>query len=342
MSVQAYPFLFTPVYKDYVWGGNRIPKIFNREPQHNICAESWEISDRREGMSIVSNGPLAGTSLHELVETMREKLVGFASAPGQRPYGTGEAMPLREMPSFPLLIKIIDSAQRLSVQVHPDDRSAAIHGGEPKTEMWYTLDAGSGAQVFAGLVAGTDRNSLRNAIRQEKLEEVLCALLLTRDDAIYVPGGRVHCIGKGCLLLEVQQNSNTTYRIHDWGRVERDGKPRELHIKEAFQAINREDSAPVRIEPRKLKESGPNSHWEVMTCPYFRITRLDLSQPEIINNDGGSFHTLFTVTGKVDIKADSFTQSTGPGTSCLLPAILERYTLMPTGGTARVIRISLV
>lgn len=333
MSTQIYPLLFTPVCKDLIWGGDRIARIFNREPKQKICAESWEISDRPEGMSTVSNGPLAGSSLHELVETMHEDLLGSCLSTAIR---RGKSL------VFPLLIKIIDAKQRLSVQVHPDERTADICGGEAKTEMWYVLDAEPEARIFAGLRPGVDRQAFEEALRRKQIEDTLCSIALQPGMAIYIPGGRIHSIGEGSLLLEAQQNSNTTYRVYDWDRPGKDDKLRDLHIEQALHVINWEDNLPLTIEPSKLEHPGMNSQWKVITCPYFHITRFELLEPETTCNDGSSFHILFTVTGNTDIEGNGFIEKLSPGTSCLLPAALDRYTLTPTDGNTTIIRISLV
>lgn len=323
---ELYPILLGPVYKDYIWGGTRIPVIFHREPQHGICAESWEVADRPEGMSIVTNGRQAGTSLHELTVRMGADLVGMAA----------------QSDVFPLLIKIIDARQKLSVQVHPDDRTAARYGGEPKTEMWYVLDADRDAKVFCGLAHGTDRRGFEQALKDGRLEDVLQPVPAEKGNVIFIPGGRVHAIGEGCLLLEVQQNSNTTYRVYDWGRVGTDGKPRELHLKQAFQSINWHDRTRLARPPRQIKATGANMWWELLECPHFHLKRGDLTEAEVVENDGQSFHVLFTVSGRVVIEADGTGETTGPGTSCLLPAALPSYRLTPVTKSAGVILISLV
>jgi len=318
--------LLEPVYKDYIWGGNRIPGIFNRPYDGDICAESWEIADRPEGMSVVANGPLKGTTLHELVENSGPSLLGSECASDV----------------FPLLVKIIDARQKLSVQVHPNDEAAAVHGGDAKTEMWYVLNADRDACVFAGFAPGADRETFERALAEERLEEALNRFPVKPGKAVYIPGGRVHAIGSGCLLLEIQQNSNTTYRVYDWGRVGKDGKPRDLHIDQAFKVINWDDTIPELSNPRLLAEHDGNSTWEIMCCPYFHVVRLDISEPEPVENDGRSFHALFTARGNVMVKTPQAEVETAPGTSCLLPAALHNYTLDPNSNPASVMRISLV
>ena len=327
MDMTLYPLLFEPIYKDYIWGGGRIPGMFGRSPRPGAtCAESWEITDRPEGISIVSNGPARGASLHKLVETMGTSLTGTSSKSGH----------------FPLLIKIIDAKERLSVQVHPDEHTAALCGGEPKTEMWYVLGAEHGARIFAGVKAGTTSDSFTRALEKKQIEELLPSMKAEIGNAVYVPGGRLHAIGEGCLLLEVQQNSDTTYRVYDWGRAGKDGKPRELHIEKALKVINWKDNVVTPIKPGKPAKTGSNSFSEIVRCPFFVVTRLDLTKQETITNDGRSFHALFTVSGEIDVEGNGIRERLGPGTSCLLPAALNSYTITPVQGSAAVIRTSLV
>ena len=326
MSPKAYPLLFKPIYKDYIWGGDRISRRFNRTPPVGRCAESWEIADRSEGMSVVANGPLAGKSLHDLVASMKHDLIGSAS----------------DSPVFPLLIKILDARQRLSLQVHPDDKSAALHGGEPKTEMWCVLDAEPDAMLFAGFKHGARPDSLPAAIEQGRMESLLGSVSARVGEALYVPGGLVHAIGEGCLLLEIQQNSDTTYRVYDWGRLGNDGKPRQTHVKQAMEVINWDLGVPTTTIPRKVKSAGGNSCWEILKSPYFHVSRLDLSRPEIVTNDGASFHALFVASGRVNIEGNGATERLDSGTSCLLPAVMSAYNLAPVEGSASIIRTGLV
>ncbi|MFO7871892.1 MAG: type I phosphomannose isomerase catalytic subunit [Kiritimatiellia bacterium] len=325
MSRKLYPLLFGPVYKDYIWGGDRIPRLFNREPQNGVCAESWEISDRGEGMSVVTNGALAGTSLAELVKNSAEDLLGRSYA------GTTV---------FPLLIKIIDAKEQLSVQVHPDDDSARRAGGEAKTEMWYVLDAEPHAAIYAGLKPGTSPETFKAALKSEHLEKVLNTIKPRRGTAVYVPGGRVHAIGSGLLLLEVQQNSNTTYRVYDWGRVGKDGKPRELHVDKAMSVINWRDSEPITVEPRGMEAENGVQRREILKCPYFRVTRSTTGKATEIRNSCQSFSILFQLEGNLEIRNGGNAENIGPGTSCLIPASVESCSLVPSGSTASFLNIT--
>jgi len=320
-----YPMLLEPVYKDYIWGGQRIPRRYGRDLPQGIYAESWEVADRPEGMSRVTNGPLAKHTLHDLVAEHGAALLGSAEPAAS---------------VFPLLVKIIDAAKRLSVQVHPNDFTAPATGGDPKTECWYVLDAEPGARVFAGLTPGTDADAFRAALRTERVEECLVSVPIEPGTVIFIPGGRVHAIDAGALLLEVQQNSNTTYRAYDWGRVGHDGKPRPLHIEEAMQVIDWNDHDSPRVEPVRIEASDALERWELVRSPYFRIDRLDLHGTARFESDGSGFQILFTADSNVRIQTGATEMDLGPGTSCLLPAALRLYALAPVTGTASVVRIT--
>ncbi len=323
--MKPYPLLLQPVYKDYIWGGNRIARRYDREGTPGVCAESWEIADRPEGMSTVINGELKGKTLHELVGEMGEQLLGN---------GCQETV-------FPLLIKLIDAKLDLSVQVHPNDENADVTGGEAKTEMWYALDAEPDATIYAGLKPNTTQDSFEAALEQGDLETVALAKIPARPGrAVFVPGGRVHAIGAGCLLLEIQQNSNTTYRVYDWGRVGNDGKPRELHLEQALQVIDWDNAAPEVVPPRPRATDGVNPWWEIIQCPFFKTARVELHEPEEVTHTGDSFHALFVTKGSVLIGANGVMASAPAGTSCLVPAAATNYTLTPIGGAATVVQIT--
>lgn len=313
MNSDPYPLLLTPVYKDYIWGGTRIPERYGRKVALDICAESWEVTDRPEGMSVVANGPLAGATLGELVESMGHALTGTAAGPGP----------------FPLLIKIIDARRTLSVQVHPNDSNAAACGGEAKTEMWYVLDTAPGAKIFAGFEGSVDSKGLRAAIAKQKMEGVLASVPAVPGEAVFIPGGTLHAIGEGCLLLEIQQNSNTTYRVHDWGRVGHDGRPRELHVDKALQVIDWEQPPPAPLSPRETGNLPTGPVQEVVHSPYFHVERLEVTTHGTLKQGKESFSALFLESGRLEVRAGSVTASLRAGTSCLIPAAVASYELTP-------------
>ncbi|MDP6523351.1 MAG: class I mannose-6-phosphate isomerase [Kiritimatiellia bacterium] len=323
MANIPYPILFDHVYKDYIWGGSSIAGTYGRDDTPEICAESWEVSDRPEGMSIVSNGPLAGRTLHDIVQDWGVDLLGSSVT----------------SPVFPLLIKIIDAKKRLSLQVHPNDETALLYGGEAKTEAWAVLDTEKGSGLYAGFEKAPTPGAFRKAVEDETVEDMLNFIPVEKGVAIYIPGGRLHAIGEGCLLLEVQQNSNTTYRVYDWGRLGHDGKPRELHMEQALQVIDWEGEPGEASEPKMLLRKGKNTLWELIDSPFFRMWRRDVNDPQTVKQDGLSFAVLFAASGRLTVEIAGCSESIAAGTSCLVPAIADNYTITPEEPDSSVIEI---
>ncbi len=319
-----YPYLFSPVYKDYIWGGNRIKETYHRQNTPDRCAESWEIADRPEGMSIVENGPLKGKSLQQLMQTLQTDLLG--------PQYKGRQ-------TFPLLIKIIDAREDLSVQVHPNDNNAHRTGGDPKTEMWYILDATSNATIYAGMQQGVTPERFQNAIEDGTVQSLLAKVPAKPGRTIFVPGGKVHAIGAGCLLLEIQQNSNTTYRVFDWNRVDADGNTRDLHIEQAMQVIDWEHMKPEISSPRPSPAEGENHPYDILHTPYFAAMGWNLQEPRNFLMEPAGFRILFVSKGKVLIGANGTVAAATMGTSCLIPAAAKRFTVTPVEGKASIIEI---
>jgi len=325
MPAPLYPFILDPAYKDYIWGGDRIPHLFHRELPPGIYAESWELSDRPEGMGIVANGELKGSPLDTLIARFGYDLLGYGV------HG----------PHLPLLVKLIDSRERLSIQVHPDTDSATRGQGEAKTEAWHVLAADPGARVFAGLKPGVNHPAFLQALNSGKLETCLNSIPVQKGDTIFIPGGRVHAIGEGLLILEVQQNSNTTYRVYDWGRVGHDGKPRELHIEQALKVIRFEDDAPIKTAPWSVS-NGPRVTSTILTeCPFFRLEQITLTDTFDVHHDGSGFHAIFTTTGPVTIETASERTTVPAGRTCLIPALVNRYTIRSHPPTTNLLRITL-
>lgn len=312
---------FGPVYKDYPWGGNRIPACFNRDVPPGIYAESWEIADHDDGMSRVANGPLKGRTLRELTERSPQEIMG-RSVKG---------------PRFPLLIKLIDAREKLSVQVHPNDETAAAFGGEAKTEMWYLL-GDNPAQVYCGLKDGVTRERFLQAIAEGTSGDTMRSIPVQKESVVFVRGGRVHAIDAGCLILEIQQNSNTTYRIYDWDRMGNDGKPRPLHIDQAVNVINWDDHDNPLVDPTLLADTDGYRCFEVLTCEYFRLEKLSFSGPLDVTLNGDTFHALFVSEGRASVEWNGGTLAAPAGTSVLIPAALPAYTLT---GEATVLRTTI-
>lgn len=303
MSDPFYPIRLEPIYRDYIWGGGRISKKFGRKHQLERVAESWEVSDRKEAMGVVVNGPLKGKTLHELVEKMGEDLLGKG----------------RQFDSFPLLVKIIDAREDLSVQVHPDNETAILMKAEPKSEMWYVLEAEPNASVYAGLKPGVYQEKFTEAVGTPDIPEMLEKIEVHPYDAIYIPGGRVHAIGAGCMVLEVQQNSDTTYRIYDWDRKGTDGKPRPLHHEQALSVIDWK-SAEAKVPPKKLYSDLHHTLWMAVSSPYFIVQRVEVYDAWHIPHHPDTFQIFFCMEGDAAIFAGGVEEELKMGTTYLIPA----------------------
>jgi mannose-6-phosphate isomerase len=206
--------------------------------------------------------------------------------------------------------------------------------------MWYALDGMEDSYVYLGLQPGVDRVAFLNAVATETLPEVLRRVPVAAGDALFVPGGRVHAIGEGCLLLEVQQNSNTTYRIYDWGRVDADGKGRPLHVEEALQVIRWDDRDPVVLSPRPMPSVAGAALEEIVARRHFRVERMRLNAAIRCANDGSSFHAVFVARGAIGAESKEGAARGAAGTTLLLPAALSEYRLAPEAGPAELLRVS--
>jgi mannose-6-phosphate isomerase len=265
---------FKPLYQERVWGGRRLETFLGRTlPGVTPIGESWEMVDRPEAQSVVQAGPWAGQSLHELMTTHRAEIMGPAW-PKERP--------------FPILVKWLDCRDRLSVQVHPPAAIAAALGGEPKTENWYIAQADPGAAVYAGLRAGVDRASFERAIAAGTVDRCLDRLPVRDGDSLLIQSGTMHAIDAGNVILEIQQNSDTTYRVYDWGRAGLDGKPRTLHVRESLESLGANTSP----APRLLRGAGV-----LARCPEFTITRRDLVAGERMFFAPGEQARILSVAG---------------------------------------------
>ena len=270
---------FKPLYMERVWGGHELEKIFERElPAADIpYGEAWEMSDRPAEQSIVNHGPLKGTSLNELWQNSREEI-----------FGSG----FEDSPRFPLLIKILDARDKLSIQVHPPAEIASELGGEAKTEMWYIADATPGAQLYVGLKAGITKADFQDAVEKGSVDQVVHSIAPQRGDSIFIPSGRLHAIGAGLVIYEIQQNSDTTYRVFDWNRLGLDGVPRDLHVEQSIRCIDFSDVEPGMDEP------NGNT---LATCPYFHVDRLNLSTGTMLGNpDQERFSIVTVVSGELE------------------------------------------
>jgi mannose-6-phosphate isomerase len=305
---KLYPLRFDPVYKDYIWGGSRIPKLYNRDKPAGVCAESWEISTHPDGTTPIANGPLAGKTLCDLLPENKTALLGTNV----------------KSDDFPLLIKLIDARDVLSVQVHPNDANAAAVNGDPKTEMWYFLEGDGSSQIYCGLKPGIGKNGFLAAMQNKTFSDILQTIPVYKGEAVFVPGGRVHAIGPGCLILEIQQNSNTTYRIYDWDRVDAKGNGRELHIEKALQVIDWKNNGDPRCQI-----SGTT----IQRCEFFQLDRFELAAAREFPMSGRSFDALFIAEGSGTLSWADGAEALSAGQSWLVPAALGSFTVCPDSAT---------
>jgi len=325
MISPTFPLRFHPVYQPYIWGGDKLRTHLGRtDTPEGIVAESWEISSRDDGMGVVAEGPLADQPFQCLIDRYPREILGSHV----------------KSDHFPLLIKVLDAAKTLSVQVHPNDRTAAKFGGEAKTETWYILEADPGACVYCGIESGVTPDAFRKAIQDDTVEPLLKKIPVQAGDAIFVPGGRVHAIASGCLLLEVQQNSNTTYRIYDWGRVGADGKARQLHIDQAMQVsiFEEEESAKTPSKPMDPLAGMPRER--IMVSPYFLLERLQLETTATLPASPECFQVLFALDGELEVTAGGEAVRIPLGSSVLLPAAAPAAELRALNGPMNFMRIT--
>lgn len=314
MTSTFYPLLFRPVLKDYLWGGrNLAAKLGRALPAEGVVAESWEIAAHDDGASVVENGPLAGRTLTELHAELGLDLIGANNAWAQ---ARGK---------FPLLVKLLDAASPLSVQVHPDDAYALAHELSElgKSEMWVVLHAEPGAELIVGVTAGTTSNAFRQAIEQNRLEPYLHRLPVQTGDHVCVPAGTLHAIMGGLLIAEIQQNSNTTYRVYDWGRVGADGQARPLHVDKALDVIDFQRVEPQIVPPALLAEAPGLRRELLCRNRYFTTERVTLAAGAEWRGacTGESLEIWGVLEGEVEI--DELALSAVR--FCLLPAALGEY-----------------
>lgn len=280
-------FKFTPIFKTLVWGGDKIAALKGIETDQRNIGESWEISAVPGNESVVAEGPFEGRTITQLCETFKEKLLGTEV---YRNTGT----------EFPLLIKFIDAKSDLSIQVHPDDTLAAArhNGSKGKTEMWYVVGADEGAHLMSGLSKSISKDEYVRRVSDGTITEVLSDHRVAPGDVFFIPAGRIHAIGTGCLIAEIQQTSNITYRIYDYGRMGLDGKPRELHTELAVDAID----FSVRSDYRTGYTKSVNRENLLVKCPYFTTSLYDLSETftkDLHNID--SFVSVMCVEGSATL-----------------------------------------
>lgn len=307
-----YPMEMVPCYKDYLWGGNRLACEYGKQNTPEITAESWELASRKDGYSVVGNGAFRGKTLRDLQDLGQRKYFGIDCLSAE----------------FPILVKLIDAKKDLSIQVHPSDETADTQQGEQgKAEMWYVVDALPKAYLYYGFSRRITPAELKQRSQDGTICQVLNRVSVKRGDVFYILPGTIHAIGAGLLIAEIQQNSNTTFRVYDYQRMDKDGKLRPLHLQRAAQVT---DYTPVVPEECRVNSgvSLPGfSMWEMFSCKYFKAYRFEVDSVATLTCEGKSFHHLLFVEGEGLIRCQGKTYPFGKGTSYFMPASLGDYTV---------------
>ncbi len=318
-SSSIYPLIFDPVFKDYIWGGRSLERLYDRSLPPGIVAESWEIAGHEDGTTKVKNGLFAGMPLDAVQDQLGLDLIGRNNAWAA------------ERGKFPLLIKLLDANLPLSVQVHPDDDYALAHEGNElgKTEMWVVLDASPTAALILGLQSQISPESFRQAIAEGTLEQYLHRLSVAPGDVICVPAGTVHAILGGAVIAEIQQNSNTTYRVYDWNRLGNDGKPRPLHIEKAIDVIDFGKVKPGLASPELVYERLGVRGWRLCSNRYFTTEKVDLVDGAVFkgNCDGSTLEIWGAIKGTAEVAGLHVEEVQ----FILLPAALGEFTIKAQG-----------
>lgn len=302
----------TPAFKDYLWGGRKLVTNFNKKSDLEKVAESWELSNHPDGNSIVASGKYQGKTFQEYLDIM-----------GKETWGTKG----QKYDKFPILIKFIDAKQSLSIQVHPDDEYAKIHENEfGKNEFWYILEAEPGASLYYGVKEEMTKEQYRQRIENNEITDYLNKVEVKPGDCFFIKAGTIHAIGAGIILAEIQQSSNSTYRVYDFGRLGVDGKPRELHIDKAVDVSNLIPSEKNGQADGEVVNEGYNS--QILTSnDYFVCQRYDVNEALTNEIDETSFHALTILEGKGKIIAGDQVLEITKGDSVYLPAQKGQYTI---------------
>jgi mannose-6-phosphate isomerase len=309
-----YPLKFSPILKDKIWGGTKLKSLFNKPAKTDKLGESWELSGYEGDESVVTNGFLAGNNLTELIEIYMGELIGDTI---YDEYGL----------SFPLLFKLIDANENLSIQVHPGDEVAAErHNSFGKTEMWYVIDADPGSELIIGFGEDCSRESYLEAMSEDKVEDLLQKVPVAKGDVFFIPAGRVHAIGKGVVVAEIQQSSDITYRIYDYKRKDDKGNERELHTELALDVIDfTATKNPKTVYSPLLNETTP-----LISCDYFTTNMVRFNkQIERHYATLDSFVAYMCLEGSFTIDFEGNKTSVSKGETMLIPASIDELNLIP-------------
>lgn len=310
---------FEPIVKRIRWGGRRLGTLLNKPiGSETDYAESWEIADHGSDQSIIRHGEFSGWTLSKLLAEHGERVLGYSD---QSQGGNLQ---------FPLLIKFLDANDRLSLQVHPNDALAKQVDPKEngKTEAWVIVAAEPGSVLFSGLKQGVDRTAFENAIESDSLLDVLNTIEVSVGDCVFIPAGTVHAISEGILLAEIQQQSDITYRIHDWGRMGTDGKPREIHVEQSLQCTDFGRGPVGPVQPKPITQSAGHRHEGLVESDYFVIERRIASVPVDVTTNG-RFRIVMVLDGEMTLKGQGEPIRLQTGSTVLIPAELKSVHIKP-------------
>ncbi len=298
------PVKLIPSFKDYIWGGTNLKTKYNKRSELDILAESWELSAHKDGQSIIADGEFKNLTLSEYIADAGNDILGENA---------------KKFDYFPILIKLIDAKDNLSVQVHPDDTYALENEGEyGKTEMWYILDCEEGACLYYGFSKDITKEEYRDAIKNNTLTDILNKVAVHKGDVFFIPSGTVHAIGAGIIICEIQQNSNTTYRVYDYNRRDKNGNTRPLHIEKALEVSNLKKSP-------DLPSISNDSDVLLARCNYFTVRKILVENGTKLKIDVSSFQSLIITDGSGELLINSETYTLNKGDSVFIPAQNNEY-----------------
>ena len=314
--MKLYPLKFNPILKERLWGGTKLKDVLNKSITSDITGESWELSTVKGDVSIVANGKLSGTSLQELIDDQAEALLGKSVV---ERFGT----------DFPILIKFIDAKQDLSIQLHPDDTLAKKrHDSFGKTEMWYIMDADANAELIVGFNKDVSKEEYAKSIQEDSLLELLNYEKVKEGDTFFINTGKIHAIGAGVMLAEIQQTSDVTYRVFDFNRKDKEGNLRELHTELALDAIDYDKKDDFKVTYSK----NTNAQNTMVDCPYFKTNFIEVTENfELDTTQRDSFTIFMCVGGEAVIKTGEGEVTLKKGETTLLPAITNKIQLQSKG-----------
>lgn len=300
----------TPAYKDYLWGGNKLKEIYKKDTPYEVTAESWELSAHRDGPSIISGGEYDNVSFKEFIDKYKTLVCGWKSD---------------VFDTFPILIKFIDATNSLSIQIHPEDDYAFVNENEfGKNEVWYILDCDEDAYLYLGLNRDTSKEEIRRKVKDKTITDILNKVYVKPGDVLFVPAGTIHAIGKGILICEIQQNSNSTYRLYDYDRRDKNGKLRELHMDKAMDVVNTDRFEITTDGVGEVIKYARSEQRLLCECKYFEVKYYDIPKHEIIMIDDSSFKSIVVIEGECKISCNEEEQEAKPGDSFFISAGRKR------------------